>query len=216
MINGTPTEGTGFLGAPPPDAHVQRMFDDNVRRLGFVMNLSSLWGHQPSLYGGLSALIDQAAEAAGLSSRQRAVLVTSAASALGDSYCSLAWGRRLAREAGPDVAAAVLSGADDGLDTTEQALARWARRMTRQPNATEADDLRPLRDAGYDDAQIFAITVFVSLRLAFAFTNDALGAQPDADLLALVPTAVSDAVTFGRPIAQLVQDVHPSSWDHHN
>lgn len=193
------TEGVGFLDAPAPSVAGQRLFDNDVERLGFVMNLSRLWAHHPPLYGALSALLDQAVSAAGLTMRQRAVLITCCASALGDSYCSLAWGRRLARAAGADVTAAVLRGADDGLDPAELALARWARTMTRQPSSTEAEDLQPLRDAGYDDAQIFAITVFVALRLAFAFVNDALGVRPDAELLAIVPPAVRDAVTFGRP-----------------
>lgn len=199
MNAATASEGTGFLDAPPPSAGMQHLVDSNMERLGFVMNLSSLWGHHPALYERLSALIDEAGGAAGLTSRQRAVLITSCASALGDSYCSLTWGRRLARAAGADVAAGVLRGADDGLDPAEQALALWARTMTRRPNSTEAKDLQPLRDAGYDDAQIFAISVFVALRLAFAFVNDALGAQPDAELLTIVPAAVTDAITFGRP-----------------
>ena len=56
-------------------------------------------------------------------------------------------------------------------------------------------------DAGYDDRQIFAITMFVALRLAFSTVNDALGAQPDAELAATVPDQVRDAVAFGRPAA---------------
>jgi alkylhydroperoxidase family enzyme len=208
MNRATASEGTGFLDAPAPSAGMQHLIDGNVERLGFAMNLSSLWGHHPALYERLSTLIDDAGAAASLTLHQRAVLITSCASALGDSYCSLTWGRRLAREAGADVAAGVLRGADDGLGPAEQALARWARKMTRQPSSTEAKDLQPLRDAGYDDAQIFAISVFVALRLAFAFVNDALGAQPDAELLTIVPAAVRDAITFGRPV---VRDRHGAS-----
>jgi alkylhydroperoxidase family enzyme len=192
------SDGTGFLNVPLASEGARRLFDDNVERVGFVMNLSSLWAHQPDLYVGLSALLDQAAGAAALTLRQRAVLITCCAAALGDSYCSLMWGRRLAREAGADVAAGVLRGADNGLDPAEQALARWARGMTLQPSTTEASDLQPLRDAGYDDAQIFAITAFVALRLAFAYVNDALGARPDTELLSIVPAPVRDAVAFGR------------------
>ena len=62
---------------------------------------------------GLSDLMGQATLAGSLTLRQRAVLVTAAASTLGDSYCSLAWGKKLAEETGPDVAAAVIRGADD-------------------------------------------------------------------------------------------------------
>jgi hypothetical protein len=97
QANATHADSTGFLESPAPSAEAQRLYDDDVERLGFVMNLSSLWGHHPALYAGLSDLIDHSARAAGLTTRRRAVLVTSCASALGDSYCSIAWGRRLAR-----------------------------------------------------------------------------------------------------------------------
>ncbi len=56
------------------------------------------------------------------------------------------------------------------------------RQLARDPNATDASDVRALRDAGYDEAQIFAITVFVALRIAFSTVNDALGARPDRAL----------------------------------
>ena len=137
-----------------------------------------------------------------LSDREQAIVVTSTVSQFGDSYCSLAWGSRLAREAGADVAGAVLQGDDGGLDAAEQALAGWARRVARDPNGTQASDVQALRDAGYDDGQIFAITLFVALRLAFSTVNDALGARPDRELREAAPAAVRDAVAFGRPPAQ--------------
>jgi hypothetical protein len=55
---------------------------------------------------------------------------------------------------------------------------------------------------GYDDRAILGITLYVALRLAFSTVNDALGAQPDAELAATVPTEVRDAVTWGRPPAR--------------
>jgi len=58
-----------------------------------------------------------------------------------------------------------------------------------------------LRAEGFDNAQIFAITVFAALRIAFATVNDALGALPDRQLGAEVPAEVRNAVDFGRPIA---------------
>ncbi|HEV2779529.1 MAG TPA: hypothetical protein VGX25_09025, partial [Actinophytocola sp.] len=103
--------------------------------------------------------------------------------------------------AGHEVAGGVLRGDDGPLDSTEQALARWARAMTRDPNATGPADVQRLRDAGYDDAQILAITTFVALRAAFATVNDALGVRPDRELTETAPRAVRDAVTYGRPAA---------------
>ena len=102
--------------------------------------------------------------------------MTAAASTLRDSYCSLAWGRRLAKETGPEVAGAVIGVPTKNLNPTERALARWARAVapTRTPSTT--GDVQRLRDAGFDEAQIFAITTFVALRLAFSTTNGAVGA----------------------------------------
>src|SRR4029077_10651310 len=98
---------------------------------------------------------------------------------LGDSYCSLAWGKKLADAAGAELAAGVIRGDDAGLDRAEPALASWARRVTADPNTTTAEDVEVLRDSGFGDAQIFAITTFVALRLAFSVVNDSLGASPD-------------------------------------
>jgi len=86
------------------------------------------------------------------------------------------------------------------LDPSERALAHWARSVAADPNAIEARDVQRLRDAGFDEAQIFAITTFVALRLAFSTINDALGALPDSQLGASTPAPVLSAVTFGRPL----------------
>ncbi len=193
-------EASSYLCATPPSAGAQRLREDDVSNLGFVMNASRLWGRMAGTHDRLFDLMGEAARAGGLSLRHRGILVVATASTLGDSYCSLAWGGKLAAAAEPDVAAAVLAGDDAGLDLAERALASWARRITRAPNDTTPADLAPLRDAGFDDQQIFAITVFVSLRLAYSMVNDALGAHPDAALAASVPAAVRDAVTWGRPV----------------
>jgi alkylhydroperoxidase family enzyme len=79
-------------------------------------------------------------------------------------------------------------------------MALWARDVVRDPNATTPADVQVLRDAGFSDAQVFAITVFVALRVAFSTVNDALGLPPDAALRRTVPADVLDAVTRGRPI----------------
>jgi alkylhydroperoxidase family enzyme len=134
-----------------------------------------------------------------LSFRQRGVLVAACASTLGDSYCSLAWGSKLAGVSDPETAAAVLRGNDEGLTDDERALAAWARKVSNDPNGTTPEDLEGLRSAGFTDAQIFAITTFVALRLAFSTVNDALGVGPDVVLRSSAPAAVVDAIGYGRP-----------------
>lgn len=190
----------GFLGVPEATAEARTMFDEDIAELGYVMNVSRLWAYQPATVTGLFALLSQVNSGERLSLRQRSVLVTACASAFGDSYCSLAWGTKLAGASDAQTAARVVDGVDDGLSTSERAIAAWARKVARDPNGTTAADVQELRAAGFSDSQVFTITAFVALRLAFSTVNDALGLRPDAALRSTAPALVREAVTFGRPI----------------
>jgi alkylhydroperoxidase family enzyme len=197
--------GIGFLSIPDQTAEAQSLFDDDVSELGYVMNSSRLWAYQPGTVTGIFDLTREATSANRLSVRQRGILVSACASTLGDSYCSLAWGSKLAHVSDAQTASGVLRGQDDALSPAELAMAVWARKVARDPNRTSAADVQELRDAGFSDSQIFAITVFVALRIAFSTVNDALGVCPDAALRSTAPQEVLDAVTFGRPIDDSVE-----------
>src|SRR6202044_2309958 len=188
------TRMTGsFLEEPPVSAHVQALYDEDLADGGYVWNVSRLWAHQPDTVHQLFGLMSKAFTPSGLSFRQRGILVTAAASALGDSYCSLAWGGKLGQASDPALAAGVLNGSDAGLTGQEQAMAAWARKVARDPNGTTPADIQALRDTGLDDEQIFAITAFVALRLAFSTINDSLGAHPDAQLAESFPRELREA-----------------------
>lgn len=189
----------GFLHDAPVTPEAQALYDEDEAESGYVWNVSRLWAYQPATLERLFELMSQAFKESGLSFRQRGILVTAMASTLGDSYCSLAWGGKLAGATDPALAAGVLTGADTDLSSQEQAMATWARQVVQDPNGTSPDDIQRLRDSGLDDQQIFAITAFVALRLAFSTVNDALGASPDTQLVASLPPAVAEAVTYGRP-----------------
>jgi alkylhydroperoxidase family enzyme len=191
-----------FLAEPEPTEPARALYAGDLDGGGYVMNLTRLWGHAPSAHDGVVALMDAGTEVGGLTFRQKAVLVSATASTSGDSYCSLAWGSRLAGEVGAETAAAVLSGDDTGLDPTERALARWARAVAGDPNGTTTDDVQALRDVGFTDAQILGITAFIAARLAFSTVNDALGARPDVQLVDAAPDTVLATVDWGRPPAR--------------
>ena len=195
-----------FLGEPAASAEAQELFDEDLADDGFVWNVTRLWARQPDTLKQLFALMSDAFRASGLSFRQRGILVTAAASALGDSYCSLAWGGKLAGASDAAVASGVLTGSDTGLTGQEKAIATWARKVARSPNATTPADIQALRETGLDDGQIFAITAYVALRLAFSTVNDALGCQPETQLAQSLPREVRDAVTYGRPPAPASAD----------
>ena len=190
-----------FLQEPPMSPQVQALYDEDLADGGYVWNGSRLWAHQPDTLDRLFELMSQAFAPSGLSFRQRGILVTAAASALDDSYCSLAWGGKLGQASDAALAAGILKGSEAGLTGQEKAMAGWARKVAKEPNATTPADVQALRDSGLDDGQIFADTAFVALRLAYSTINDSLGAQPDAQLAQSLPLEVRKAVTFGRPVA---------------
>lgn len=188
-----------FLQKATMTPPAQALYDEDTEESGYVWNVSRLWAYQPETVNRLFELMSEAFKPSGLSFRQRGILVTAAASTLGDSYCSLAWGGKLASATQPDLAASVLLGTDDELNEQERAMAAWTRKVVKDPNSTTRSDVQALRDAGLNDEQIFAITTFVALRVAFSTVNDALGAHPDPQLVASLPREVVDAVTYGRP-----------------
>ena len=164
----------GFLAPAPASPGAERIFAGDREEQGFVMNLSHSWAHLPDEHDALFALLGAAAAAAGLDRRERGVLVAATAGVLRDPHCSLAWGARLAEEIGDGAAAGVLTG-DDGVQR--------------------------LRDAGFGDTQVAALTLYAALRLAFSTVNDALGARPDRPLRDAAPPAVRAAARYGRPVA---------------
>jgi len=199
---GDAQQNVGFLQTPTVSEAAQRMFDEDLDDYGFVMNATRLWSYAPEVCERLFDLLGSVTKLGSLSLRQRGILVAATASTLGDAYCSLAWGSKLANESSATFAGNVLRGVDDGLNDSEKALAAWARRVVSDPNGITDNNVDDLRNVGFSDTQIFAITVYVAGRLAFSTINDALGAQPDHELLSGAAREIRDAVTFGRPASE--------------
>jgi alkylhydroperoxidase family enzyme len=185
----------------PETPEASAFLDKERATNGYVMNLERAWAWRPDVAEAFVALRKRLIDASTLTPREIALIVCSTARSRGDSYCSLAWGERLAKLADPSLAAGVLRGEPSGLTARELALDRWAERVVRDPNGATAGDVVALREAGLTEREIFEATVLVALRLAFSTVNDALGACPDAELVASVPAEVRSAITYGRPSA---------------
>jgi uncharacterized peroxidase-related enzyme len=191
-----------FLHTPPDSEAASRLFQKDIESRGHVMNFNRAWTWRPDIAEAFLAVRTLLTSASSLSPRELAVLVCSTASSLGDSYCSLAWGKTLAAASDAPTAAAVLKNPDEAdLAPREKALAQWARKVVDDPNGTAARDVDALRAAGLSDKEIFEATVFVSFRLAFSTVNDALGVSPDWQVAQAAPPEVREAVTFGRASA---------------
>ena len=190
-----------FITAPEASDGSDRIYKSSADSQGFVMNLTRAWAWRPDVFEGFAALRGQLTSKSSLTKREQAVIVCATAAQLGDSYCSLAWGRTLSDEAGPESAAAVISSDDGALGTRDRALAVWARKVVADPNGTTASDVEALRSAGFNDRTIFEATAFIAFRVAFSTVNDALGVAPDWQLAVSVPREVAAVVTFGRSVA---------------
>lgn len=187
-----------FLHEPPSTDAGRSLFDDDRESQGYVDNLTRLWCWRPELLQQFSALRRSLIEATELSAVDLAVLDVSTAAARQSSYCALAKGSGLAGLTDTESAAAVVAGSVDGLDPRTAALANWAKQVAMRPSNASREDLQPLRDLGLSDQEIFDATMTVALRVMFSTVNDALGAQPDAQLAQRVPAAVRAAVRYGR------------------
>lgn len=188
-----------FLEHPPTSEPVDVAFATDLQNEGYVMNLTRLWSWRPDVADTFGDARDVLLAECELTDADVALLVAATAAARSDSYCSLAWGRRLAKHVGPDAAASVVAGGLDGLDERARALTIWARQVVVDPNATTAVDVQSLRDVGLSDRAIFEATAHIAFRLAFSTVNDALGAAPDAQVAEAAPDVLREAVTFGRP-----------------
>jgi alkylhydroperoxidase family enzyme len=187
-----------FLNEPAASEGQQRMYDADMADDGYIWDNSRLWAHQPALDEALSALIVGAADAAGLRIREKGMLVIGQSATIGDSYCSVAWGRWLTESDDVQTAAAALRGDEAPFSERERALATWARTIADHPNDTTPQDVELLRNVGFDDPQILALTVYAAARMALSITNDALGARPDQALIDMLHPSVRTAITWGR------------------
>jgi uncharacterized peroxidase-related enzyme len=190
-----------FLEAPEHDDSVEPFFKTDIEQRGHVTNLSRLWAHRPDVNEEFAALRGLITEQSTLKSREIAVLVCATASAMGDSYTALTWGKRLSDSTDPTTAAAVMRGSPSArLSTRERALSRWARKVAYMPGATSGNDVEILRSAGLSDREIFEATAFIAFRVAFSTVSGALGASPDREAFEAAPVELRGAIDFGRPV----------------
>jgi uncharacterized peroxidase-related enzyme len=190
-----------FLQNAPDNEAAARLYQSDLDKRGFVMNFNRAWAWRPDVAEAFLALRGMLTSTSSLSPREQALLTCAMASTLGDSYCSLAWGKMLAASSDPSTAAAVLSASPSAgsLTPREEALAAWARKVVDNPNGTTAQHLAALRAAGCSEKDIFEATAFIAFRLAFSTVNDALGVRPDRQIADGAPPEVRRAVAYGRP-----------------
>lgn len=165
----------------------------------YLPNYASVFSHRPALmdaWSGLQKTIQRTLD------RRRYELVTlAAAQTMYSSYCCLAHGQLLSRQyfSEEELIAIFDDGDDSPLDAPEKAMMAFARKVAGDASAMTRGDVEALKEQGFDDAEIFDITAAAAARCFFARIVDALGAQPDAEFMAMEP-ALRETLTVGREI----------------
>ncbi|HET6507451.1 MAG TPA: carboxymuconolactone decarboxylase family protein [Baekduia sp.] len=162
-----------------------------------IPNYERAFSQRPEVYEawlGLNGTIK-----AGMDPRRYELVSIAVARVLRSSYCSLAHASR--------ALAGELATVDEltdstGLPPADQAVVAFAQRIARDASAIGEADVDALRAHGLGDQEIFDVVAAATARCFFAKTLDAVGAQADATFAAMEPTALRDALTVGRPIAE--------------
>jgi len=192
-----------FLSSPTVREEAERMYQNDIKEMGFVMNLSRLWAWRPDVCEDFAALRSKLMTGSSLSPRELTILACTTARTLGDSYCALAWGNRLASLSDSSTAVAILQSSQAGhLTERERALRVWAEKVVTNPNGTTSGDVQDLLVVGISEREAFEATLFVSFRLAFSSINSSLGVRPDWQLARDASPDVLNSIKFGRPVAE--------------
>jgi alkylhydroperoxidase family enzyme len=186
-----------YLSEPEPDAAVEAGYAVNTADAGYLMNYAHAWAWRQDVTDHFLAARKTLASKTTLSAGEIAAINAAVAGAREDTACSLAWGTKLAAQTDPATAAGVLRGHADGrLSERQRALAVWAARVARDPNATTKADIDGLRAAGFDEREIAEATMLAVFRLAFTAFNTALGVEADQELKDDAPDEVLRAAGY--------------------
>lgn len=190
-----------YITTVSPDdagAEVAALYEGDLESQGYIANYSRAFSLRPQIIAGWVALNTSIKQTMDLRTYELATL--GAARELGSHYCSLAHGRVLAtRFHTPHEVAAIATGADDApVDGRDRAVIAYAAQVARDATAITAGDVDALRGHGLSDSEILEVTAAAAARCFFAKVLDALGVEPDAELLGLDPVLVRALAPAGR------------------
>ena len=181
---------------------VHEMYETDRAVFGDLPNLTRAFSLRPEVYGAWRQL--NGSIKAGMDLRRYELATLAAARRLRSSYCALAHGSVLMKNAflTPDALSGLMEedGTTADLSPVDVAVMELADKVADDATEVTQTDIDKLRALGLSDTDILDVVLTAAARCFFSKTLDALGAAPDAKYAALDP-AVRDALTVGRPIA---------------
>jgi uncharacterized peroxidase-related enzyme len=169
--------------------------------LDYLPNYARVYCHRPAVMAPLASLQDTLKQH--MEPRLWALLALAVAREIGSSYCSLAFARRLLRSHFSQQELLVILGRQANFPLTEgeRGAMALAVKLARDAAAVNQDDIDRLRQAGFSDAQVFDVVAAAAWRCFFAKVPDALGANPDEDLVHQLESPLLQHLVVGRAVA---------------
>lgn len=177
--------------------HVAEMYAEDLADVGFVFSHTQVMAVNPEAHAAFMALIRAIVPSIGIGVYEAATL--GAARDIGSGHCLLAHGRKSLRAGVVDESglSRFAHGDDSAFSDAEQAVIRYAGRLSSDPAAMTDADAQSLRDVGYSDRQIVDITLAAAARNYFSRALLAL-AVPLDEMPGLDPSLAA-ALTAGVP-----------------
>jgi uncharacterized peroxidase-related enzyme len=165
------------------DALTREVFEAATRRFTFVPDVVRAMAVRPDVAKAQSELRNRIlGEASSLGTR-RADLISLAVSGInGCAYCGSAHAGMMVSRGELTTEQAALVYRDWralDLEAADRAMLEFAEKLTFQPAAVDAADIRSLRDQGFDDLNIYDIVLVAAYRNFINRINDGLGVSAE-------------------------------------
>ena len=175
-----------IIRTPAPDdasGAVAAMYEEDLTADGFVHTYTAAMAVNPEAHDAFIALVKAVVPSIGIRVYEAATL--GAARAIGSPHCLVAHARKSMNAGVADEAGLRAFAADDdsAFTAAEQAVIRYAERLSSAPQEMTDTDAAGLREHGYTDRQIVDITLAAGLRNHFSRSLLALAVPLDDDPL---------------------------------
>jgi len=188
-----------FIAPDQASQEARQMYDRQADFFGYLPNYATVFGLRPEIMSLWAHL--QSGIKAHMPLRRFELITLAAAHELRSSYCCLAHSKNLLTMfTVPEIRSIVLADGEGVLSESEMAVVRHARLVARHAEQVTSADIDRLRDAGFDDGEIFDITAAAAARAFFTKLVDGLGAEPDAVYAELDPELL-ETMIVGRKVA---------------
>jgi len=176
---------------PIADAEAQgtlrELYEQDLRNEGYIWNTTRVWMYRPEMLGTWRQL--QKAVRTHLRLRTYELVTLAAARAMGCTYCMLVHGGILRKNGftAEQVIAILKNPHAAGLSPEEVHLMDYATRISGDSKSISQADTDLLKQDGLTDQQITDVALAAVLRNFLSRFFDALGADPDPEIIAREP-----------------------------